>query len=281
LIQQLSGRLGNQLFQWAFAHRLAMHYGLRVKLFTDSSHGNTFRGDDVYSYMKNCNHTEISGQRDLTGLLIKNLDRTFSVSKSLTLTIEKKLEIFRTRNSYSIPELPIKPPRLITGFFINSKNVEIVEEVLFHELEKRIEQVGIPQGLPERYQFMHIRRGDYVTSASTYGLLGEEHYKNYRDFNLPLVVGTDDVGSSSHVIKDLMADFVFSPSNSSAWQTLRMMSMAESLVLANSTLSWWGGFLASNKGNSVLSPNPFYKNDLQNNEVLQYKKFVKVDSKFL
>jgi hypothetical protein len=78
-----------------------------------------------------------------------------------------------------------------------------------------------------------------------------------------------------------MADFVFSPSNSSAWQTLRMMSMAESLVLANSTLSWWGGFLASNKGNAVLSPNPFYKNDLQSNEVLQYKKFVKVDSKFL
>ena len=60
-----------------------------------------------------------------------------------------------------------------------------------------------------------------------------------------------------------------------------MMALAESLVLANSTLSWWGGFLASNKGKTVYSPSPFYKDDSKNDDVLQYKKFTKVDSKFL
>jgi hypothetical protein len=37
VILKLEGGLGNQLFQWGFAHRLANHYGAKVKLFMDSS----------------------------------------------------------------------------------------------------------------------------------------------------------------------------------------------------------------------------------------------------
>jgi hypothetical protein len=60
-----------------------------------------------------------------------------------------------------------------------------------------------------------------------------------------------------------------------------MMGMAESLVLANSTLSWWGGFLASNRGKIVYSPSPFYKDEFKNDDLLQYYKFTKVSSMFL
>jgi hypothetical protein len=98
---------------------------------------------------------------------------------------------------------------------------------------------------------------------------------------MPLVIGTDDVKSAASVIDDLNPDFVFSSSDSTAWQALKMMAMADSLVLANSTLSWWGGFLASNRGKIVYSPSPFYKADLKNDELLQYKKFTKVNSEFL
>lgn len=281
MIQQLSGRLGNQLFQWAFAHVMAVHYGSRVQLFMDSAHANPVRGDDVYSHIKPCEHTEIIGHKNLTGLLIKNLDRAFTVSKSLTLSVEGRFKMIRTRNSYIIPILPNTQPTIITGFFINSKSVEAIENFAFRELESQIEQIEIPLRLPKRYQFMHIRRGDYATSSTTYGLLGEAYYAKNRDFDLPLIIGTDDVNGAASFIRELKADYVFSPSNSSAWQTLRIMAMAESLVLANSTLSWWGGFLASNRGNSVFSPTPFYKDDLHNNDALQYKKFTKVKSEFL
>jgi hypothetical protein len=154
-------------------------------------------------------------------------------------------------------------------------------EVVYPELQKILDQVANPSYLPATYQYIHVRRGDYVTSDSTYGLIGARHYKRFINKELPVVIGTDDVESAASVINDLNPDFVFSSSNSSAWQALKMMAMADSLVLANSTLSWWGGFMASNRGNAVYSPTPFYKDDIKNDELLQYKKFTKVDSEFL
>lgn len=277
----MSGRLGNQLFQWAFAHKLAINYSSKVTLFLDSSHANGFKGDDLYSHLEKCDHVEAIARKDLVGVAIKGLDKVSTLNTPLRLVIEKNLKLLRTTDSYLIPTLPIKRPNLVTGFFINSRNVEEVEEVIYPEIAKILDQIEIPRNLPEKYQYIHIRRGDYVTTDFTYGLIGASHHKRFLSKELPLVIGTDDVNSATSVIADLNPDFVFSSSDSTAWQALKMMAMADSLVLANSTLSWWGGFLASNSGKIVYSPSPFYKDDYKNDEVLQYKKFTKVKSEFL
>jgi hypothetical protein len=120
-----------------------------------------------------------------------------------------------------------------------------------------------------------------VTSATSHGLIGANHYKEFVRNDLPLIIGTDDLKSSESIIQELRPNLVFSPKNSTAWQALKMMALSESLVLANSTLSWWGGFLASNRGKVVFSPSPFYKNDLKSDELIQYKRFTRVTSKFL
>jgi hypothetical protein len=281
LIQQLSGRLGNQLFQWAFTHKLALHYGSKVTLFMDSSHANGFNGDDLYSQLDECNHASAVERKDLAGFLVKTLDKASTVNAPLTLKLEKQFGALRTRDSYLIPELPTTAPKLITGFFINSRNVEQVEGVLYPELQRIISQFELNRHLPSKYQYIHVRRGDYLTSDTTYGLMGADHYRRFINKDLPLVIGTDDVSSATSLISDLNPDFVFSPTDSTAWQALKMMAMADSLLLANSTLSWWGGFLASNRGKTVYSPSPFYKDDGKNDNILQYKKFTKVNSIFL
>jgi hypothetical protein len=52
--------------------------------------------------------------------------------------------------------------------------------------------------------------------------------------------------------------------------------------MANSTLSWWGGFLASRRGSLVISPNPFYSTlDEKTNDLLQAKYFKLSNSEFL
>jgi len=281
LIQQLSGRLGNQLFQWAFAHRLAINYRSQVSLFMDSSHANGFTGDDLYSHLEKCDHIRAIARKDSVGLVIKGLDKASTLQTSLGYSLERKLAFLRSRNSYLYPELPIKKPRIITGFFINARIVEEVEEVIYPELQEMLTQIQSPKTLPARYQYIHIRRGDYVTTDPSYGLIGASHYRRFISRDLPLVIGTDDIQSAESVIKDLKPECVFSSSDSTAWQALKMMGMADSLVLANSTLSWWGGFLASNRGKVVYSPSPYYKGDTENDHFLQYYKFTKVNSEFL
>ena len=269
------------MFQWAFTHKLALHYGSKVTLFMDSSHANGFNGDDLYSQLDECNHINVIQRKDLAGFLIKTLDKASTLNAPLIQKLEKQLGALRTRDSYLIPDLPTTAPKLITGFFINSRNVEQVEEVLHPELQKIISKIDPPEQLPVKYQYIHVRRGDYLTSDPSYGLIGANHYRRFINKDLPLVIGTDDASSASSLIADLNPDFVFSPTDSTAWQALKMMAMADSLVLANSTLSWWGGFLATNKGKTVYSPSPFYKDDAKNDDVLQYKKFTKVNSIFL
>lgn len=281
MIQQLSGRLGNQLFQWGFAHKLAQHYGTKVNLFMDSSHANGFSGDDLFSNLLECKHIQSATRKDIVGFGIKSLDKATTLSPSLVTKLEKKFGLLRTKNSYIIPNLPQLEPKIVTGFYINSKSIEQDEDLLLPELRKLIGDIPTPVDLPKRYQYVHIRRGDYVTSATTHGLIGVEHYKRLIQRDLPLVIGTDDIKTSESIISELMPTLVYSPSNSSAWQALKMMAMAESLILANSTLSWWGGFLASNNGKAVFSPSPFYKNDLESEEHLQYKRFTRVNSEFL
>ena len=252
-----------------------------MTLFMDSSHANGFMGDDLYSHVNQCDHIQVALRKDFAGFFIKTLDKISTFNGPLTTKFEKQLGLLRTRNSYLIPELPMIAPKLVTGFFINSNNVEQLEDVLYPELQKMISQIQIPQLLPEKYQYIHVRRGDYLTSDTTYGLIGTSHYARFIEKDLPLVIGTDDISTAESVITDLNPNFIFSPSNSTAWQALKMMAMAESLVLANSTLSWWGGFLASNTWKIVFSPSPFYKDDFKNDDFLQYKKFTKIDSKFL
>jgi Glycosyl transferase family 11 len=281
LIQQLSGRLGNQLFQWAFAHKLAINYRSQVSLFLDSFHANGFKGDDLYSHVDKCDHIGMIARNNFAGLIIKSLDKVSNLSDSFSYKVERNLGFLRSRNSYLIPVLPSNKPKLITGFFINSRNVEEIEKVIYPELQEILAKIQAPKNLPDKYQYIHIRRGDYVTTDSTYGLIGANHYKRFVSNNLPLVIGTDDSESAESVIRELKPELVFSSSDSTAWQALKMMGMAESLVLANSTLSWWGGFLASNRGKIVHSPSPFYKNDFKNDDLLQYYKFTKVSSEFL
>lgn len=247
----------------------------------DSLHANGFSGDDLFSNLLECEHIQGATRKDRVGFGIKSLDKAATFSPLLVNKLEKKFGLLRTKNSYIIPNLPQSEPKIVTGFYINAKNIEQIEDLLLPELQKLVGVITTPVDLPKRYQYVHIRRGDYVTSATTHGLISAEHYKRLIQRDLPLVIGTDDIKSSESIISELMPTVVYSPSNSSAWQALKMMAMAESLILANSTLSWWGGFLASNNGKSVFSPSPFYKNDPESEEHLQYKKFTRVNSEFL
>lgn len=252
-----------------------------MKLFMDSSHANGFTGDDLFSNLPVCEHIQGATRKDVLGLGIKALDKALTINSTYTTQFENKLGLLRTKNSYTIPLLPRTKPNLITGFFINSGNIEIVEDLILPELQSLLETINPPENIPEKYQYIHVRRGDYVTSATSHGLIGANHYKKFVQNDLPLIIGTDDLKSSESIIQELRPKLVFSPNNSNAWQALKMMALSESLVLANSTLSWWGGFLASNRGKVVFSPSPFYKNDLNSDELIQYKGFIKVTSEFL
>ena len=125
-----------------------------------------------------------------------------------------------------------------------------------------------------------MRRGDLVTKEKGYGLLDKDYYVRNMVDGLPVVLCTDSLKDSEDVANAVKANFILTPENSSPWQTIGVFGKSKRFVMGNSTLSWWGGFVASNAGAEVIFPEPFYLADTSINEVLKYSKFIKSESSF-
>lgn len=278
--QQLSGRLGNQLFEWAFAHKLTFTYDKPVILFHDRFHLSK-PGDDLTVPSYTCGHRVRVGQANSIGLLLKILDY-FSKNIRYTENFTKKMGILRSNNSFLFPKLTRSRPRVVSGFCINKLAVEEFEMALEEDLQQILDSVDflLPNDL--HYQVIHVRKGDFLTTDTSYGVLTPDYYlKNLVSEKISVVV-TDDVDGAPEIVSKIQPKYIFTPKNSTAWETLKIMQLSDRLLMANSTLSWWGGFLASMRGSQVISPNPFYLNfDETMNGLVQAKYFQPSQSEFV
>jgi hypothetical protein len=74
-----------------------------------------------------------------------------------------------------------------------------------------------------------------------------------------VVVFTDDLEGAKDLKDSLGVQRFVGPNDTTAWETLSVFSTNTKFVMANSTLSWWGGYLASKKGMRVVMPNQWFR----------------------
>jgi hypothetical protein len=139
-------------------------------------------------------------------------------------------------------------------YFLDNK------ETLFKELANSLKKIELPIMFTDwqnkqAYQCLHIRRGDFLLPENSgYGLLSLEWYRNYREPNLRTVIVTDDKLGAEMLLATFEDCLVLGPEEANVFQTLSIMGNSAHLVAANSTLSWWGGFLVAMRGQSVVYP---------------------------
>jgi hypothetical protein len=255
----MSGRLGNQLFQWAFAHQVAIKYASEIQPIYDSFHEHRGYESNLSSLKFPCTHVLHSKRRNSVGYLLAGLDKIDSKSATLGSYISSKLGIMRTRYHDEIPTLPAIAPNLVTGFFINWKVVQGIELLLAEEIKMALENVEVPFRIEGAFQVLHVRRGDFKSLKDTFGVLSSEYYARNLDRSLPTYICTDDEALVPDVQLATEAISVFGPSDLNPIQTLKLMSEASLVVMSNSTLSWWGGFLCMQNGGRAFLPKPYYK----------------------
>jgi hypothetical protein len=270
---QMSGRLGNQLFQWALGHKLAIHYEMNTHPLYDSIHEHKGYESNISNLSHSCSHLGEAVRSDSTGLLLSFLDKINSKNQRLGSLINRKLRILRTKEFYCIPEFPKKAPRLVTGFYTNWKTVEGIESILAVELNAALKLVALPVSIQGEYQILHVRRGDFVSLRDSFGLLSAKYYSDNLVTGLPTYICTDDEGLVPEIANITKAIKVFGPNELNPIQSLKIMSEASVLVMSNSTLAWWGGFLCSTNGGIVSLPKPFYKSLDSKSSIFDYPKF--------
>jgi hypothetical protein len=244
----MAGRLGNQLFSWAFAHHL-LAFESNVVLISENTE------PELSHLLYGCAHIKVEKISPSVSLKLKLFFKFSNKLKNLKRFISR---VFRVSNE---PDLfNVAKSKDYCGFFQKHEYIRESQETIFSELMESVEQIDLPITFVEwqngeRYQCWHIRRGDYLLPEnSAYGLLGLEWYLRYQESNLKIVIVTDDKPTALKLLTNHNHCLILGPEDSSVFQALSIMSKSSHLVAANSTLSWWGGFLVAMQGNSVIYP---------------------------
>lgn len=253
---QLSGRLGNQLFELAHAFELSKIAHENFTLTWDD-HSYPSGLDEDLSKL-NLNYLQKS---NAAGLVLKILDKVKKHSPSFEYALCRGIGIYREEHKKRS-----KTARIVSGFYqdhlwAERSYIEMAE--LLAKAKIQVQHRVDKLSLPKNYQVIHYRCGDYLGHKGNFGVISVDYYKANINRDLPTVVLTDSYERANELFKPLGNLKVISPEQCDAWAALIVMSEADLIISSNSTLSWWGAFFAFKQGGRAVIPKPFFANGIQ------------------
>jgi hypothetical protein len=267
----LQGGLGNQMFQYAIARALSMHYKTDLAL--------------DYSWFNDLEKGVTPRKLELPLL---NIDQALFEDGG-KLTTKKK---FRFAIQQYLPYGPIIQRQINAYDFnqeiFNLKNISRKDLYLFgywqsyryfsHIRSLLQLEFTAREKLPPAYKkyeseiltsesvMVHVRRGDYVHSPSAshfHGALDLDYYQTaFKHLlsshpNAHFFIFSDDLDwAKSALPQDLSMTYIenLSPDNSTVHE-LGLMTSCKHHVIANSSFSWWGAWLRKSITGNIYAPN--------------------------
>jgi len=254
------GRLGNQLFQYAFLNTIAKEKEIILTANMEQLVDKFEIGNKFFRHLK---------------LGKFSLFFTKKILKPYFLQLLVKMRIFsyikQERNEISVlPSYKEKngflPITLVETNFFQSESFFDNEKVNFKIKERYIQEAEeFFQSTPKDTTniFVHVRRGDYIFE-SYLGEQGIELPKEYfekaieeiaKDIENPFFIFlSDDPGYVECCFKDLENKIV---SKNSMATDLAIMNLCEYGVVSNSSFSWWGAYMMQSR-KKVIFPKYWY-----------------------
>jgi len=253
IIVKLIGGLGNQMFQYAAARRMAYFHKTTLKLDISAFNWYKLRTYSLnhFNIMENiANPTEVA---NFKGRIIK--EKFFDFNPNETTA---------TENIY------------LDGYWQNEKYFSGIEDIMRMEFRVKYNLYGKNKELAAYIRecpsvSIHIRRGDYVTDPITnaaHGVCTLDYYHRCINKLLDKVknphffIFSDD---PDWVAKNLDLDFpttlVVHNGIERDYEDMRLMSMCQHNIIANSSFSWWGAWLNANPDKLIFAPRQWFQNE--------------------
>ena len=280
---RLMAGLGNQMFQYATGLALAHKYNTKLML-DISSYKNMSKEDTPREYGLNIYPLRAGlASKKTMGQIVnakENLSRLDSLKRliglydSLVIMREKhpgfNEEIFNAGNN-----------TYLIGWWQNEGYFSHIRDEILKSFTPKIE----PNAKNLRYIKsiqssnsigIHVRRGDYVQNkhANKYhGLTGIEYYKkaiskmsNIVD-SPTFVVFSDDIDWCKRELPVGKNSIFVKGNDRQPHEDIRLMSLCEHNIIANSSFSWWGAWLNNNTSKTVIAPKMWVSDQRQNAKI--------------
>lgn len=223
------GRLGNQMFQYAGVKGVATHKGYWYSVPSNTSLSECFK---IPETLPNTNHKVV------------NVDK-FEFDEEFFNDCPDDVDV--------------------CGYFQSEKYFKHIEQQIrqdftFHD--RIVEQcLSYKSALPNTQIIsLHIRRSDYLSDPN-FKCLSLDYYKNALKLfpNFPVIVFSDDPEWCKNEFKE--DSFIISPFTD-PYYDICLMSLCDYHIIANSSFSWWGSWLARSK--QTIAPKKWFDGEFSN-----------------
>ncbi len=263
---EISGGLGNQLFQIAALKSFALDHNLKPMInLSKISRGSIPRNFEV--------PTEL-----LEVLIPENvifeIDNRFTVwYKKIVWNIENTFPKVKIRNVYLAEGIGFDPGpgpefnyKTISGYFQSFRYPEKLE---WRDKFKNFTPSGkkFDSLQTEMLQVdpivIHIRGMDYITDVSGIGNLGGTYFsnalKNANSLKQKVWVFTDDVKYAHRILRSTNINYTIIDEHHdlNAIETIYLIAAAKKIIISNSTFAWWAAYISSNA--QVYAPKKWFK----------------------
>jgi hypothetical protein len=265
---RLFGGIGNQMFQYAAARRLAVVRGVALRL--DLS---AFGGEEkLRQFELHC--FRVAGE-----ILAAGTETSRPKSRVVRLVHSRLMGKLRShyrgvyikeRSFHFDPEiLNLQDNVYLDGYWQSEKYFKDIEATIRQDFKFTSDPGQLTMELAARITesesvSLHIRRGDYVTNRKTnevhgtcsldyYGRTTERLASRVRNPHF-YVFSDDSQWSADHLKLPWPTTFVAGNGGERAYEDMRLMSLCKHHIIANSSFSWWGAWLSENPGKIVYAP---------------------------
>lgn len=254
---ELSGGIGNQLFQLCAAVIVSQRTGREFRLDTLNLALSMLPG--------------FTRRR----LLIEELLAPHELHSAATAWF---IRLSKHKRGYLCEEGPLDDPisrvststRRMFGYFQRFGVAEEANSEIFGRLKSSTIAHTILSSKPKKYIVVHVRCGDYLKPRvqSMQGMTGQDyfidairHASSVTGLHDVRIISDDPAAACSLLAEPLSRKgFTLMPAGQgSEWRDLGVLANGSAVVMSNSTFSWWGAYFAFKQhGALVVAPVPWY-----------------------
>lgn len=274
MIVEVIGGLGNQMFQYAAGRALAtrLHESLSLDIsgFDGYKLHNGFELMRIFSgqfdVASNGEIREVLGFRgiDLFKKILSN--SRFSKLRGRKFIVEPHFQYWNELEN-------ALPNSYLIGYWQSEKYFNSIESSIRADFSFKLPMSTENELIAAEIQkqasiSLHVRRGDYIQNTqtlATHGVCSLDYYidavKYVTDrINKPkFFIFSDDIQWVKENLKiDFPCCYIDHNKGSESYNDMRLMSMCQHHIIANSSFSWWGAWLNPNQKKLVLAPKKWF-----------------------
>jgi len=278
IIVQLSGGIGNQMFQYALYASLS-EMGKDVRLDISKLEKLKPHNGYVLEYVFGVKPTRAKEE---------DVKKLATPSHGMIGRVRNKLKLYKTTHfiyswlDYTTEVYSLEGNIYLQGFWQSEKyfsNIfdQIKNTFTFKDAVLNIRSKEFAEIIKSKNSVsIHVRRGDYLNGSLYKGICTKEYYEKAIEKidsmidEVSFFWFSDDINWCKSNFNDDRFYFVdWNSSKDESYNDMFLMSCCRNHIIANSSFSWWGAWLSKDERKIVISPSRWINNKKYNiNDIL-------------